>query len=51
LCGKSITEGPVTKIWWDDSYDWNVATDGYDLLRRDKWGRRGVSAALYIVCE
>lgn len=33
----------VTETWWDDSHDWNVATDGYELLRRARRGRRGLN--------
>lgn len=33
----------VTETWWDDSHDWNVATDGYSLLRRARQGRRGLN--------
>lgn len=34
----------ITESWWDDSGNWNVAMEGYELFRRDKqkerrWGR------------
>ena len=45
LCHKSIA---ITETWWDDSYDWSAAMDGYKLFRRDRQGRRGGGVALYI---
>jgi len=36
----------VTETWWDVSHDWNVATDGYELLRRPRRGRRGLNQQL-----
>ena len=38
----------ITETWWDESYDWNAALDGYRLFRRDRRGRRGGGIALYI---
>ncbi|PKU33327.1 rna-directed dna polymerase from mobile element jockey- hypothetical protein [Limosa lapponica baueri] len=31
----------ITETWWDESYDWSVAIDGYKLFRRDRQGTRG----------
>ncbi|GAB0208053.1 hypothetical protein GRJ2_003271000 [Grus japonensis] len=38
----------ITETWWDDSHDWSAAMDGYKLFRRDRHGRRGGGAALYV---
>ncbi|XP_014813222.1 PREDICTED: uncharacterized protein LOC106897227 [Calidris pugnax] len=38
----------ITETWWDDSYDWSVAINGYKLFRRDRSGRRGGGVALYV---
>jgi len=38
----------ITETWWGESHDWNVALDGYRLLRRDRRGRRDGGVALYI---
>ena len=39
----------ITETWWNDSYDWSVAIDCYKLFRRGRQGRRGGSAAIYIM--
>ena len=36
----------LTETWWDSSRDWNVAMDGYVLLRKDRPARRGGRVAL-----
>jgi len=45
----------LTETSWDESHDWSTAIDGYRLFRRDRWGKRGASVALYtkksIQCE
>ncbi|KAF4793362.1 hypothetical protein TURU_112092 [Turdus rufiventris] len=38
----------IVETWWDDSYNWSTAPDGYKLFRRDRKGRRGGGMALYI---
>ena len=38
----------ITETWWDDSHNWSAAMDGYKLFRRDRQGRRGGGAALYV---
>lgn len=38
----------ITETWWADSHDWNAAMDDYELFRRDRQGRRGGGAALYV---
>ncbi|PKU28413.1 mitochondrial fission process protein 1 [Limosa lapponica baueri] len=38
----------ISETWWDESYDWSVAIEGYKLFRRDRQGRRGRSVALYV---
>ncbi|PKU33270.1 mitochondrial fission process protein 1 [Limosa lapponica baueri] len=38
----------IMEMWWDDSHDWSAALDGYKLFRRDRRGRRGGEAALYV---
>ncbi|PKU42055.1 hypothetical protein llap_7636 [Limosa lapponica baueri] len=38
----------ITETWWDESYHWSVAIDGYKLFRRDRQGRRGRGVALYV---
>ncbi|PKU44302.1 rna-directed dna polymerase from mobile element jockey-like [Limosa lapponica baueri] len=38
----------ITETWWDESYVWSVAVDGYKLFRRDRQGRRGGGVALYV---
>lgn len=39
----------ITETWWNDSYDWSVPVDCYELFRRDRRGRRGRSVAIYIM--
>ena len=39
----------ITETWWNDSYDWSVPVDCYELFRRDRRGRRGGSVAIYIM--
>ncbi|KAJ7405158.1 rna-directed dna polymerase from mobile element jockey-like [Willisornis vidua] len=29
----------IMETWWDESHNWNAATDGYKLLRRDRQGK------------
>jgi len=45
----------LSETWWDESHDWSMAIDGYRLFRRDRWGKKGGSIALYmkksIQCE
>ncbi|PKU36737.1 nipped-b-like protein [Limosa lapponica baueri] len=31
----------ITETWWDESYNWNVAIEGYKLFRSDRRGMRG----------
>ncbi|PKU41567.1 hypothetical protein llap_8142 [Limosa lapponica baueri] len=38
----------INETWWDESYDWNLAIEGYKLFRRDRQGRRGRGVALYV---
>ncbi|PKU39070.1 nedd4-binding protein 2-like 2 [Limosa lapponica baueri] len=38
----------ITETWWDESYDWSVAIEGYKLFRRDRQGRSGRAVALYV---
>ncbi|PKU48706.1 nipped-b-like protein [Limosa lapponica baueri] len=38
----------ITETWWDESYDWTVAIDGYKLFRRDRRERKGGGVALYV---
>ncbi|KAK4831897.1 hypothetical protein QYF61_020044 [Mycteria americana] len=38
----------ITETWWDDSHNWSVVMDGYNLFRRDRQGRRGGGVALYV---
>jgi len=38
----------TTEMWWDDSYDWSAAMDGYKLFRRDRQGKRGGGVGLYV---
>ena len=38
----------VTETWWDNSHDWRITMDGYRLFRKDRQGRRGRGAALYV---
>ncbi|PKU32032.1 rna-directed dna polymerase from mobile element jockey-like [Limosa lapponica baueri] len=38
----------VMEMWWDDLHNWSAALDGYKLFRRDRQGRRGGGAALYV---
>lgn len=38
----------ITGTWWDESYDWSVAIDGYKLLRRDGRGGKCGDVALYV---
>ncbi|GAB0176447.1 mitochondrial enolase superfamily member 1 [Grus japonensis] len=38
----------ITEMWWDSSYDWSVGMEGYRLFRKDRQGRRGGGAALYL---
>ncbi|PKU36968.1 hypothetical protein llap_12730 [Limosa lapponica baueri] len=38
----------ITETWWDESYNWSVAIEGYKLFRRDRQGRRGRGVALYV---
>ena len=26
---------PIMEMWWDHSYDWSAAMDGYKLFRKD----------------
>lgn len=41
--------GAFTETWWDDSHDWAAALDDYKLFRRDRQGRRGNGATLYVM--
>lgn len=36
LWGYDFVE--IMKTWWDGSYDWSVALEGYELFRRNKLG-------------
>ena len=38
----------ITETWWDVSYDWSVAMDGYRLFRKDRPGRQGEGVAIYV---
>ena len=38
----------ITETWWDDSHDWNVLVDGYELFKKNRKGRRGGGVALYV---
>jgi len=38
----------ITETWWDNSYLWRIAMGGYRLFRKDRQGRRGGRAVLYI---
>ncbi|PKU29035.1 mitochondrial fission process protein 1 [Limosa lapponica baueri] len=38
----------ITETWWDKSYNWSVAIEGYKLFRRNRQGRRGGGVALYV---
>ncbi|PKU29771.1 rna-directed dna polymerase from mobile element jockey-like [Limosa lapponica baueri] len=38
----------ITETWWDESYNWSVAIEGYKLFRRDRQRRRGGSVASYV---
>jgi len=33
---------------WDESHDWNALIEDYRFFRRDRQGRRGGRAALYV---
>ncbi|TRZ19413.1 hypothetical protein HGM15179_007741 [Zosterops borbonicus] len=37
----------ITEMWWDDSYGWSTALDGYRLFRRGRKRRKGGGVALY----
>ncbi|KAK4822638.1 hypothetical protein QYF61_018590 [Mycteria americana] len=38
----------ITETRWDDSHNWSAAMDGCKLFRRERQGRRGGGAALYV---
>ncbi|PKU33700.1 glycerol kinase [Limosa lapponica baueri] len=38
----------ITETWWEESYDWSVAIDGYKLFRRHRQRRRGGHVALHV---
>ncbi|PKU31150.1 hypothetical protein llap_18546 [Limosa lapponica baueri] len=48
LLQESYDVVAITETWWDKSYDWSVAIDGYKLFRRDRRERRGGGVALYV---
>lgn len=35
-------------MWWDHSYDWSAAVDGYKLFRKDRQGRKGGGVSLHV---
>jgi len=39
---------PIMEMWWDHSYDWSAAMDGYKLFRRDRQGRRSGGVTLHV---
>ena len=38
----------ITETWWDHSYNWRVAMDGYQTFRRNRQERRSDGVALYL---
>jgi len=48
LCWKKYDIVAITEMWWDILHNWSAAMDGYKLFRRDRQGRRGSGAALYV---
>ena len=36
----------ITETWWEDTHNWSAVTDGYQLFRRARQGRRGGGVAL-----
>ncbi|PKU29074.1 hypothetical protein llap_20622 [Limosa lapponica baueri] len=52
---ESYDRVAITETWWDESYGWSVAVEGYKLFRRDRRGRRGGGVTLdvkeWIECE
>lgn len=30
----------IPETWWDEEHNWNSTTEGYELSRRDRLGRR-----------
>lgn len=53
---KTWRPGTTAKLWcsghhrnvWHNSHNWSIAFYAYELLRRDRRGRRGGGEALYI---
>lgn len=50
----SCDETGNTAAWWDSAqirsdsaYDWRMVMDGYNLIRKDKYERRGEDLELY----
>ncbi|GAB0188677.1 hypothetical protein GRJ2_001333000 [Grus japonensis] len=38
----------ITETWWDNLLDWRIMMDGYRLFHKDRQGRRGGVATLYV---
>lgn len=38
--------------WWDESHHWDTSIKGYNLLRKERLGRRGRHVVLCVIdCE
>ncbi|XP_060139070.1 uncharacterized protein LOC132593239 [Zootoca vivipara] len=38
----------ITETWWDESHDWNVQIEGYNLFQRNRPNRKGGGGVLYV---
>ena len=38
----------ITETGWDDSHDWNIAIEGYNLFKMNRRNRKGGGVALYV---
>ncbi|PKU39216.1 hypothetical protein llap_10481 [Limosa lapponica baueri] len=47
-CLQSYDLIGITEMWCDGFYDWSVGMEGYRIFRKDRMGRQGGGAALYV---
>lgn len=38
----------ITETWWDESHNWNVVMEGYNLFRKNRPNKKGGGVALYV---
>ena len=48
---ESKNRRKITETWWNDSHSWSAVMDGWRLSRRERQGRKGSGAALYVKKE